>query len=149
MAVLSAAELVRLFALVTFCKTLLSASPCAADAHRDAVRTWRQLLQILTSRCRLAEAKSCPSVLLRPLLVLAALLRVEHPADTPEHGQGWPDAPWPSGTGWSSIVRELSAPLITAILQLFSGMEAPFGCVVCPITLLAYQSSNQAPAHAQ
>jgi hypothetical protein len=71
---------------------------------RDAVRTWRQPLQILTSQHRFAEAKTClpselmplplpPLLLLRLLMLLMllmslltstlTLLRIEHPADTP------------------------------------------------------------------
>jgi hypothetical protein len=79
---------------------------------RDPVRTWRQPLQILTSQHRFVEAKTClpselmplplPPLLLLRLLILLRLgallillmplltraltvLRIEHPADTPNY----------------------------------------------------------------
>jgi hypothetical protein len=111
--VLPAAELFRLAALPAFtkkCQLPFAAEMCV----RDAVRTWRQPLQILTSQHRFAEAKPClpselmplllpPLLLLRllmllrqlrqllvlvlvPLMAIAlTLLGIEHPTDTPDY----------------------------------------------------------------
>jgi hypothetical protein len=111
-----------------------------------------RLLLLLLLRLRLLLLLMLTLMLLKLLLLMMLLasyvtvLRVEHPADSPDYCQRRSDAPWPSGTDWSPVMRKLSAPLVTAILQLSSGMESPFRCVFCLIPHFAHQSLNQSLA---